>query len=119
MNGFKSEPLFHIAEPSHWPTNADHYSPASYPIEGFVHLSTRSQVLATAGRYYTGRIGLWLLAIDESLLPKSVTYENLLGAEELFPHYYGEIPCSAILEVAALETQCDGQFTSSLLRLHR
>lgn len=107
--------VFHIAEPDAWAANVPYYKPAAFEREGFVHLSTRQQVLATAQRYYAERTDLVLLVIDASALEKDVCYENLLGGEELFPHYYAVIPRTAVLRFGALVLGHDGSFSSSVL----
>ena len=107
--------VFHIAEPDAWAADGPYYKPAAFEHEGFVHLSTHLQVLATAQRYYAGRADLVLLAIDTRALEKEVLYENLLGGETLFPHYYATIPRTAVLRSGALVLGCDGGFSSTVL----
>ncbi|MGB0864934.1 MAG: DUF952 domain-containing protein [Granulosicoccaceae bacterium] len=109
--------LFHIAEPEAWSPELLFYTPATFEREGFVHLSTRKQVLGTAQKYYAGRENLLMLAIDPDVLLSPVVYENLLGGEELFPHYYAAIPQAAICSVAPMTLQCDGSFLCDLLSL--
>lgn len=107
--------VFHIAEPDVWAAEVPYYKPAAFERDGFVHLSTREQVLETAQCYYAGRSDLVLLAIDTSALEKDVLYENLLGGKKLFPHYYAVIPRSAVLKSSALVLGRDGCFSSSVL----
>jgi len=107
--------VFHIAEPDIWSADESYYKPDSVEEEGFIHLSTRDQVLATAHRYYAGRTDLVLLAIDIRALEKKVVYENLLGGEQLFPHYYAELPRKAVVQHAALILDSDKNFRCSLL----
>lgn len=107
--------VFHIAEPDAWAADASYYKPFDFEREGFVHLSTRLQVLATAQRYYAGRSDLVLLAIDTNALEKDVIYENLLGGEELFPHYYATVPRAAVLKSGALVLGREGCFSTSVL----
>ena len=107
--------VFHIAEPDAWAADDLFYKPADFEREGFVHLSTRQQVLATAQRYYAGRADLVLLAIDAKALVQEIRYENLLGGEELFPHCYAVIPHAAVLHSDALVLGDDGCFSSAVL----
>ena len=44
-----------------------------------------------------------LLQIDPEKLKSVIRYENLTGGEENFPHVYGELQKSAILQVAELK----------------
>lgn len=107
--------VFHIAEPDVWPSNSSYYKPDAFDREGFVHLSTRAQVLLTAQRYYAGRSDLVLLEIDSAALANELVYENLLGGDELFPHYYAEIPVSAVVQAADLVLGEDGGFSCEIL----
>ena len=117
--GSNSTPLharvFHIAEARVWADRGDFYTPEAFAAEGFVHLSTAKQVLATAQRYYAGRDDLLLLAIDVSCLETELVYENLLGGTDLFPHYYAEVPCAAVIGCEPLHLHDDGQFSCTLL----
>ncbi len=114
-NFAEADLVFHIAENQDWEKPGDHYRPLAYLAEGFVHLSTKSQVLATAQRYYAGRSGLTLIAVQVSALPESLVYENLLGGDQLFPHYYAEIPRATVVATAPLLINSEGEFTCALL----
>jgi uncharacterized protein (DUF952 family) len=51
-----------------------------------------------------------LLQIEPAKLRAEVRYENLEGGDTLFPHVYGAIPISAVLNVVPLRPQADGSF---------
>ena len=68
-----------------------------------------SQVENTAHSYYEGQGDLVLLVIDSDSLESEVTYENLMGGEELFPHVYGELQTVAVLEVVDLNWGPEGE----------
>lgn len=78
------------------------YRPLSFEKDGFIHCSTRDQVIEVANRYYSGQKDLVLLEINDTLLNSMIVYENLEGGNELFPHVYSPIPISAIKNVALL-----------------
>ncbi len=104
--------IFHIATSDGWRAalGAGSYSVASLDIEGFVHMSTAGQVLATASRYYRGVDGLVLLVIDEARLdPPAFRYDTATGGD-LFPHYYAPIPLTAVVGVHAFSSSEDGSF---------
>jgi len=86
------------------------YQADSLKSEGFIHASTRSQVLSTANRFYHGQTGLLLLAIDEQRLEAGVRFENLEGGGELFPHIYGALNLDAVVKAVPLEARPDGSF---------
>lgn len=51
-------------------------APDSLAGEGFVHCSTRAQLLATAERYYPGRTDLRVLQLDPNRLVAELRYES-------------------------------------------
>ena len=104
--------IFHIAQAADWvaATDLGEYRVASLDSEGFIHLSTRDQVLVTAGRYYRGVEGLTLLAVDEFQLdPTLLRYEVSTGGEA-FPHYYAGIPVCAVVGARTFVSGPDGEF---------
>lgn len=78
--------------------------------DGFVHLSTADQVPGTLRRFFAGRTDLVLLTISTSrLIDAPLRYEAPSApgdANELFPHYYGQLPLDAV--VGADPLQLDG-----------
>ena len=84
------------------------YEGSSLALEGFIHCSTRAQVLRTAGRFYAGRAGLVLLCIDAARLGDMLRYEPADGEE--FPHCYGAVPLTAIPAVIDFPCRADGGF---------
>jgi uncharacterized protein (DUF952 family) len=67
--------------------------------EGFIHCSTAAQLGPVLERFYDGVSDLQILHIDESLLTSPLVVEQLPGAPEAFPHVYGPINLSAVVEV--------------------
>ena len=55
--------------------------------DGFIHFSTAAQAPETAGKYFSGEDGLWLLACDEAALGPALRWEPSRGGA-LFPHLY-------------------------------
>ncbi|MGB7860393.1 MAG: DUF952 domain-containing protein [Acidimicrobiia bacterium] len=94
----ESSNLFHIAEPSDWDQRTDSYAPAAFETEGFIHCSTADQLEAVAASFYAGRDDVILLTVDPKALVSGVVYEDLYEIGEEFPHIYGPIPLSAIVE---------------------
>lgn len=56
-----------------------------------------------AERYYSNLAGLELLLIDPTKLLAPIVYENTVGGDELFPHVYGEINLTAVIQVLPFE----------------
>jgi uncharacterized protein (DUF952 family) len=102
--------VFHITERGTFAVALEGaaYEADSLKLEGFIHCSTRAQVLRTAGRFYAGRTGLVLLCIDATRLGDMLRYEAADG--EAFPHCYGAIPLDAIPAVIDFPCRADGGF---------
>jgi len=64
--------------------------------DGFIHCSTADQSIGTYEKYFAGRPGLILAAIDADALGPALKWEPSRGGA-LFPHIYGDLPRSAIL----------------------
>jgi uncharacterized protein (DUF952 family) len=91
--------VFHITERNAFSAALEEgaYGADSLGSEGFIHCSTRAQVLRTASRFFGGRSGLVLLCIDATRLGSALRFEPAEG--ELFPHCYAKIPLEVILAV--------------------
>jgi uncharacterized protein (DUF952 family)/ribosomal protein S18 acetylase RimI-like enzyme len=64
--------------------------------DGFIHLSTREQLARTAELHFAGETDLLLLHVDPVKLGAGLRWEPSRGGD-LFPHYYGELPGSAVV----------------------
>ena len=106
-------PHFH-----HHKTSLPPYAPPSLAQEGFIHLSTRSQVCGVADRFYRNQGTLILLAIDPQQLQGEIRWEAPAHPDgsppeanaPRFPHLYGSLNWDAVIEVYDLP-QHGGQFT--------
>ena len=91
--------IYRLAEAADWAAaqrNGFFASP-DLAAEGFIHFSERHQVQGVAERYYAGKTGLVLLAVDETKLGGvPLKRENTSGGTELFPHVYGRVPLAAV-----------------------
>lgn len=98
--------ILHITTPDAWADAIARgaYTADSLETDGFIHCSEEQQVPWVLQRHFSGRTGLLLLHIDPSRLDAEVKYENLEGGTELFPHVYGPIPVSAVVEVSPVST---------------
>ena len=82
------------------------YIAPSLNLEGFIHCSTPKQTVDTANIFFKGQNGLVLLCIDEKKLKSECKYEDPTGGGQhdpsvgnLFPHIYGPIHTSAVINV--------------------
>lgn len=110
MPGQTHRHVFHITERSAFAAalEAGSYEPESLQREGFVHCSTREQILRTATRFFSGRTSLVLLCIEAARLGDTLRYEVADG--EAFPHCYGSIPLEVIVAVIDFPCRQDGGF---------
>lgn len=65
--------------------------------DGFIHLSTASQLEETLAKHYAGQTGLTIAKVDLTPLSELVRWEKSRG-DQLFPHIYGDLPMSAVIE---------------------
>ena len=103
-------PIFHITSQRAWEQAQGEFAADSLATEGFIHCSDPHQFVHVANQRFRGRSDLVLLQIDPGLLNATVRYENLEGGHELFPHVYGAIPLTAVIDVTRLQPSRDGTF---------
>jgi len=96
--------LFHIVSKTVWQAAlvAGLYQPASLKTEGFIHLSTASQVPGVIARYYRNVPDLLLLHIEAQRLKAPLKYEVATGGES-FPHLYGPLNLDAVVKTESVD----------------
>ncbi len=111
------EPIFHITTRAAWrdAEASGSYTAPSLDAEGFIHCSTRTQVVETANLFYRGQNDLVLLCIDPSKLTAPLRYEAPADAAQRpdagrFPHVYGPLNLDAVTSVVPLPPSADGSF---------
>lgn len=106
--------IYHIADREEWEKALQKgaYRTANLERFGFIHCSTREQIIKVADFQYQGQGGKELLEIDEDLLNSRVEYEKVPGApfDENFPHVYGPIESDAVTATAPFEPDANGRF---------
>ncbi|MBX2896023.1 MAG: DUF952 domain-containing protein [Cyclobacteriaceae bacterium] len=92
--------IYHIITEVAWNEQqaADSIYVPSLQTEGFIHCCTQEQVAGVLIRYFKDQTGLLILTIDEQKLKSELKFEKSTN-DELFPHVYGPINKSAILNV--------------------
>ena len=76
--------------------------------DGFIHLSAPHQAQETAAKHFAGAEGLWLAAVEASLLGESLHWEESRGGD-LFPHLYRELRAADLLWIRPLPLSEDGR----------
>lgn len=65
--------------------------------DGFIHLSAKHQVKATFDKYFKDQNNLIIATIDLEKLGSNIKWEASRN-NDLFPHIYGDLDFSAVLE---------------------
>ena len=112
--------IYHITSRGAWQraTERGQYSAPSLKTEGFIHCSTREQVLGVANDFYREQDDLRLLCIDETLLQADLFWEAAAHPDpeaasspteaQLFPHIYGCLNLDAVAAVLDLPKSAAG-----------
>jgi uncharacterized protein (DUF952 family) len=107
--------LLHLCPADEWSSaqTRGELRPESLASAGFIHLSKPDQVHLPANRLYRGRSDLVLLHIDPARLNSPVRWELAIETEPesmLFPHLYGALPISAVINITKYAPGPDGTF---------
>ena len=76
--------------------------------DGYIHFSTAAQAAETAAKWFAGRDGLTLVAVDAAALAPDLRWEPSRGGA-LFPHLYARLPMSAVVWSRPLKLGPDGR----------
>jgi uncharacterized protein (DUF952 family) len=104
--------IFHIAEQKDLDAALikGYYEVASLQEEGFIHCSTKEELVNTANRRFKQKNNLTLLCLDEQKIAAEVKVENLSGGSILYPHIYGKLNLDAVVNTYNLNTDANGNF---------
>jgi uncharacterized protein (DUF952 family) len=104
-----TEHLFHLALRRDWEAaqEAGEYQVSTrgrtLAEEGFLHASYAHQWQGVRDAYYADVTEpLVLLEVDPDLLDVPLVVETPEGADEAFPHIYGPLPVTAVVDVRPL-----------------
>lgn len=92
--------IYHIVLPEVWENfkDANEYEAESLTTEGFIHCSYRNQLDEVLQRYYKDAEKVLILHINPHLLTSELISE-LSTNSEFYPHIYGKINHSAIVNI--------------------
>jgi len=76
--------------------------------DGYMHLSTRDQVLETANRHFAGASDLLALEISLGAIAGAVKFELAPKRGEEFPHLYGALRRDHVVRAIRLVEMEDG-----------
>ena len=96
--------FYHMTTPEQWAIYADkdYYEAESLATEGFIHCSYEAQLQESLDRYFGGVPTVIVVKIDPNLLTSKLVIETSRNGE-LFPHIYGKLNKSAIIEQLNVE----------------
>jgi uncharacterized protein (DUF952 family) len=87
---------------------AGNFSGAPIDItDGYIHLSTATQVTETVTKHFAGQTGLIIAAIALASLSDAIRWEVSRGGA-LFPHLYGKLRFEHVTAHTALAWNLDG-----------
>jgi len=92
--------IYHIVLPEVWEKFKDEYEyeAGSLATEGFIHCSYRNQLDEVIDRYYKDAKKVLILSINPHLLNSELVAEPSTN-REIYPHIYGRINKSAIVNI--------------------
>jgi uncharacterized protein (DUF952 family) len=101
--------IYHLVTRETWEAaEPGPYRAESLATEGFIHCSHSHQVAWAANRFYGQQENLLVLCIDSARLTSPLR-EEAVDSGEMFPHIYGPVDRSAVVEVRPLQ-RGDGQW---------
>ena len=92
--------IYHVALPEVW----DHfktrpsYQPESLKTEGFIHCSYENQLEDVLKRYFNNAGKVYIITLDKSKILAKLVEEPSTN-NEVYPHIYGRLNHSAVIEV--------------------
>ena len=92
--------IYHIVMPEDWEKFKDEfeYEAESLQTEGFIHCSYKNQIDDVLARYYKNAACVFILHINPHLLTSKLIAEPSTKGE-IYPHIYGKINKSSIVNV--------------------
>ena len=103
--------IYHLAKPSDWEKALEKgsYEHISLQAEGFIHCSTKEQLLPTANIHFKDEQELVVLFISERLVKGTLKWEESRNGE-LFPHIYGKIQLKHVENTRILFKDKEGKW---------
>lgn len=104
--------IYHLVRKENWEEakKSGIYIPESLEEVGFIHCSTKEQVIPTANRRYSGEKNLLLLIIDTNKVKSEIVFEDLNNIGEEHPHIYGKLLINAVTSTHEMKPSDTGKF---------
>jgi len=103
--------IYHLVPPQEWEKalNKGIHQPDSLAREGFIHFSTREQLLGSATRFFGEYQALVVVEISEANLAPHLKYEPA-GDGRMFPHYYQRLDLNLVNNTRMLFRNAQGEW---------
>ena len=75
--------------------------------DGYIHLSTATQLTETVDKHFAGQSDLHVAAVDLEAMGEAVKWEESRGGQ-LFPHLYAPLPLTAVVAYGPMKRDDDG-----------
>lgn len=97
--------IYHITSIANWEKakSLGYYEGETLASEGFLHASYEHQLKGVRERYYKHKKNLILLHIQEDKVDAEIKNEESPTLNERFPHIYGRLNLSAVINTTILE----------------
>lgn len=103
--------IYHMCRAEEWAAAvaAGSYAGSSQDrADGFIHFSTRDQIVESARKHRAGQDGLLLVAVEADRLGDRLRWEPSRGGD-LFPHLYGPLDPAESASICPLPLGPDGR----------
>lgn len=96
--------IYHIANNIDWERaqSAGSYECESLHSEGFIHLSTESQLQESLNIYFKGKTDITILELDTDKIKGTLKWELSESRGEEFPHLYNPLNVSAVISTKSV-----------------
>ena len=102
--------IYKVLRPLEWAEFESRGHTPGAPIDladGYIHLSTATQLEETLKKHFASERGIYLLALESDVLEKDIRWEVSRGGAK-FPHLYREMRREDVLWVRQLPDGPDG-----------
>ena len=99
--------IYHMVNKQVWEQQhaSYHFQHPGIKAEGFIHCSTKEQLMESYEKYYAGKTDILLISINPHWVLSEVKWEYSSARESDFPHIYGALNKSSIIWVQEVSGQ--------------